>query len=121
MMMFSCTFYLPSFFQIRRCLLAVSKRTAKEELIAQDIKRLHSMGYAQELFRAMGGFSNFAISFTIISVLSGCLTLFYTGISNAGFTGGAIGWPVVTVFVVIVALGMAELASAYPTAGGLYY
>ncbi|MBA2283921.1 MAG: amino acid permease [Ktedonobacteraceae bacterium] len=69
----------------------------------------------------MGGFSNFAISFTIISVLSGCLTLFYTGITNSGFAAGAIGWPIVTVFVVIVALGMAELASAYPTAGGLYY
>lgn len=98
-----------------------TKRSAKEELIAQDIKRLHAMGYAQELFRAMGGFSNFAISFTIISVLSGCLTLFYAGITTSGFAAGSIGWPLVTVFVVIVALGMAELASAYPTAGGLYF
>ncbi len=57
--------------------MASSNRTAKEELIAQDIKRLHGLGYAQELFRAMGGFSNFAISFTIISILSGCVTLFY--------------------------------------------
>jgi amino acid transporter len=97
------------------------RSTAKEELIAQDLKRLHGMGYAQELFRTMGGFSNFAISFTIISVLSGCLTLFYTGITTSGFASGAIGWPLVTIFVLIVALGMAELASAYPTAGGLYY
>jgi len=101
--------------------LASTNRSGKEELIAQDIKRLHGMGYAQELFRTMGGFSNFAISFTIISVLSGCLTLFYTGITTSGFAAGSIGWPLVTVFVVIVALGMAELASAYPTAGGLYY
>jgi amino acid transporter len=101
--------------------LSLNSRSAKEELIAQDIKRLHGMGYAQELFRTMGGFSNFAISFTIISVLSGCLTLFYTGITTSGFAAGAIGWPLVTIFVVIVALGMAELASAYPTAGGLYY
>jgi amino acid transporter len=101
--------------------LASSNRSVKEELIAQDIKRLHGMGYAQELFRTMGGFSNFAISFTIISVLSGCLTLFYTGITTSGFAAGSIGWPLVTIFVVIVALGMAELASAYPTAGGLYY
>jgi amino acid transporter len=90
-------------------------------LLTRDIKRLHSLGYAQELFRTMGGFSNFAISFTIISVLSGCLTLFYTGITTSGFAAGSIGWPLVTIFVVIVALGMAELASAYPTAGGLYY
>ncbi len=101
--------------------MASSNRTTKEELVAQDIKRLHGMGYAQELFRTMGGFSNFAISFTIISVLSGCLTLFYTGITTSGFAAGSIGWPLVTIFVVIVALGMAELASAYPTAGGLYY
>jgi amino acid transporter len=98
-----------------------TNRSAREELIAEDIKRLHALGYAQELFRAMGGFSNFAISFTIISVLSGCLTLFYLIPINAGFTAASIGWPLVTIFVIIVALGMAELASAYPTAGGLYY
>src|SRR6266702_1723371 len=85
------------------------------------MQRLHTMGYAQELFRAMGGFSNFAISFTIISILSGCVTLFYLIPSTSGFAAASIGWPLVTVFVVIVALGMAELASAYPTAGGLYY
>src|SRR5215510_1347089 len=97
-----------------------SKAAHEQELIKQDVKRLHTLGYAQELFRAMGGFSNFAISFTIISVLSGCLTLFYLIPINAGYTAATIGWPLVTVFVVIVALGMAELASAFPTAGGLY-
>ena len=98
-----------------------SKPTTKDELIAHDMKRLHGMGYAQELFRVMGGFSNFAISFTIISVLSGCVTLFYITEINGGYSAASIGWPLITIFVVIVALGMAELASAYPTAGGLYY
>src|SRR5215467_11196022 len=93
----------------------------KEELIKRDIKRLHGLGYAQELYRAMGGFSNFAISFTIISILSGALTLFGTGINAAGPVAGTIGWPLVSIFVLIVGLAMAELASAYPTAGGLYY
>src|SRR5258708_18234618 len=106
---------------IGRCLLSVSKRSAKEELIAQDMKRLHGLGYAQELFRAMGGFSNFAISFTIISILSGCVPLFYLVPTTVGLAAASIGWPLITIFVVIVALGMAELASAYPTAGGLYY
>src|SRR5215469_10390654 len=106
---------------MRRYLVASTQRSTKEELIAQDIKRLHGLGYAQELFRAMGGFSNFAISFTIISVLSGCVTLFSLTTINGGYTAASIGWPLVTIFVVIVALGMAELASAYPTAGGLYY
>jgi len=86
-----------------------------------DAQRLHELGYAQELLRQMGGFSNFAISFTIISVLSGCVTLFSLTTIYGGFTAASLGWPLVTVFVVIVALGMAELASAYPTAGGLYY
>ena len=101
--------------------MSASKPSSKEELIAQDMKRLHGLGYAQELFRAMGGFSNFAISFTIISILSGCVTLFFLIPTTVGFGAASIGWPLVTVFVVIVALGMAELASAYPTAGGLYY
>ena len=101
--------------------MAVSKKQTKEEMIAHDMKRLHGLGYAQELFRAMGGFSNFAISFTIISILSGCVTLFYLVPTTSGFAAASIGWPLVTIFVVIVALGMAELASAYPTAGGLYY
>ena len=78
--------------------MAVSKKQAKEELIAQDMKRLHGLGYAQELFRAMGGFSNFAISFTIISVLSGCVTLFSLTTIYGGFTAASIGWPLVTVF-----------------------
>ena len=101
--------------------MATAKRPTKDELIAHDMKRLHGLGYAQELFRAMGGFSNFAISFTIISILSGCVTLFYLIPTTSGFAAASIGWPLVTVFVVIVALSMAELASAYPTAGGLYY
>jgi amino acid transporter len=101
--------------------LSDSKPSSKDELIAHDMKRLHGMGYAQELFRAMGGFSNFAISFTIISILSGCVTLFYLTAIDGGYSAASIGWPLITIFVVIVALGMAELASAYPTAGGLYY
>ena len=71
------------------------------------MKRLHGLGYAQELFRVMGGFSNFAISFTIISVLSGCVTLFYITEINGGYSAASLGWPIVTIFVVIVALGMA--------------
>src|SRR5438105_5118461 len=82
---------------------------------------LHALGYAQELRRGMSGFSNFAISFTIISILSGTLTLYGRGLNYGGPVMEAYGWPVVSVFVIIVGLGMAEIASKYPTAGGLYY
>jgi amino acid permease (GABA permease) len=86
-----------------------------------DVARLHSLGYAQELRRRMSGFSNFAVSFTIISVLSGCLTLYYFGMEYGGPVDLVWGWIIVGVMTTIVGLGMAEIASAYPTAGGLYY
>jgi amino acid transporter len=87
----------------------------------KDRRMLHALGYAQELSRRVSGFSNFAISFTIISILSGTLTLYSTGLNYGGFVEEAYGWPIVSVFVIIVGLGMAEIASKYPTAGGLYY
>jgi amino acid permease (GABA permease) len=86
-----------------------------------DVEKLHQMGYAQELMRRMSGFSNFAISFTIISILSGCLTLYAYGMNTGGPIIMNIGWPLVGIFVTLVGLSMAEVASTYPTAGGLYY
>ena len=69
----------------------------------------------------MGGFSNFAISFSIISILTGAVILYDYGLAWAGTAAVMIGWPLITVFVLAIAASMAELASAYPTAGGLYY
>ena len=69
----------------------------------------------------MGGFSNFAISFSIISILTGAVILYDYGLAWAGTAAVLIGWPLVTVFVLLIAASMAEIASAYPTAGGLYY
>src|SRR5437867_9247272 len=86
-----------------------------------DTDRLHQLGYAQELRRGMRTFSNFAVSFTIISILSGCLTLFAFGMRTGGSAEMTLGWLVVGFFVTLVALGMGEVASSYPTAGGLYY
>jgi len=93
----------------------------REELIRQDMRDLHALGYAQQLYREMGGFSNFAISFSIISVLTGAIQLFGYGLQFAGPVINTWGWPLVSVFVLCVAASMAELASAYPTAGGLYF
>ena len=86
-----------------------------------DVAKLHALGYAQELRRRMGGFSNFAVSFTIISILSGALTSYFIGMTYGGPVDLVWGWVLVGVMVLIVGLGMAEIASAYPTAGGLYY
>jgi len=79
------------------------------------------MGYAQELRRRISGFTNFAISFTVISILAGTLTSYYIGFANGGPIIMSWGWPFVSIMCLFVALAMAELASAMPTAGGLYY
>lgn len=94
---------------------------SREQIIQEDMRDLHRLGYAQQLFRQMGGFSNFAISFSIISILTGAILLFGFGLRFAGPLVNSVGWPLVSLFVLVIAASMAELASAYPTAGGLYF
>jgi amino acid transporter len=88
---------------------------------ASDKEILHQYGYAQQLLRDMGGFSNFAISFSIISILTGAVTLYGTGLNSGGPVVMGIGWPLVTLFVLFISASMAELASAVPTSGALYH
>ena len=97
--------------------MAVNERAAMTE----DEQRLHEMGYAQELRRRMSGFSNFAVSFTIISILSGCMTLYGYGMITGGPVAIVWGWPFVGIMTLMVGLSMAEVCSSFPTAGGLYY
>jgi amino acid permease (GABA permease) len=94
---------------------------APTDLLSDDERLLHQLGYAQELRRNMSGFSNFAVSFTIISILSGCLTLYGFGMNTGGPVLIVWGWPIVGVLTLFVGLAMAEVCSSYPTAGGLYY
>ncbi|MBA8818256.1 amino acid permease [Ochrobactrum sp. GPK 3] len=88
---------------------------------SEDIKVLHGMGYAQELQRSMSRFSNFAISFSIICILSGGINSFAQAISSVGGAGAGIGWIVGCLISGMFALSMAQIASAFPTAGGLYH
>src|SRR2546426_12453223 len=92
-----------------------------DEHIGRDEQRLAELGYKQELTRAWSSFTNFAISFTIISVLAGCFTNFSFAWTAGGPVGISIGWPVLCAFVLLVAFSMAELTSAMPTAGGPYW
>ncbi|WP_337267021.1 amino acid permease [Oryzifoliimicrobium ureilyticus] len=87
----------------------------------QDLQVLHSMGYAQELERRMSSFSNFAISFSIICILSGGINSLAQATAGAGGAAIGIGWPLGCLISGVFALGMAQIASAYPTAGGLYH
>ncbi len=97
------------------------RRAPREEQLSEDARDLERLGYAQQLFREMGGFSNFAVSFSIISILTGAVLLYGYGLKFAGPVVSSIGWPLVSVMTLMVAMSMAEIASAYPTAGGLYF
>jgi len=86
-----------------------------------DRQELHKMGYAQELNRKLSTFSNFAISFSIISVLAGALTTFYLPLLAGGPAAVTVSWIVIGGLALMVGMAMAEICSAMPTAGGLYY
>jgi amino acid transporter len=87
----------------------------------EDVKVLHNMGYAQELERRMSGFSNFAVSFSIICILSGGINSLAQATSGAGGIAIGLGWLVGCAMSLVFALAMAQIGSAYPTAGGLYH
>ncbi len=94
---------------------------ATGETLTADEQRLAELGYKQELSRGWSGFSNFAISFSIISVLAGCFTTYGQALNNGGPIAISIAWPLISLIILCVAFSMAELASAFPTAGGIYY
>ncbi|WP_083976592.1 amino acid permease [Kitasatospora azatica] len=89
--------------------------------VTADEQRLRELGYTQELARSLSGFSNFAVSFSIVSILSGCLTLYGFGMTTGGPAMITWGWPLVGLMTLCVGLAMAEICSAFPTAGGLYF
>jgi amino acid transporter len=88
---------------------------------AQDLSLLHALGYRQELARRLSGFSNFALSLSIICILAGGVTSFHLGLCSTGGASIGLGWPLVVLFALAVAASMGQLASSFPTAGGLYH
>src|SRR4051794_18597731 len=92
-----------------------------EQIQTDDERRLAELGYKQDLKRGWSSFSNFAISFTIISVLAGCFTTYGQAWNNGGPIAISWGWPIICGLILLVAVSMSELASRFPTAGGIYY
>lgn len=86
-----------------------------------DEALLAELGYKQELHRRMSGFSNFAVSFSIISILAGCITSYKIALVSGGPSTLVLGWLIVGIMVLSVSAAMAEVCSRYPTAGGLYF
>jgi amino acid transporter len=89
--------------------------------LSEDEATLAKLGYSQDLHRSWSGFSNFAISFSIISILAGCFTNFGAGFNNGGPISISWSWPILSVFILIIGFTMSELVSAYPTSGGIYW
>ena len=94
---------------------------ADTEIHNEDEATLARLGYKQELSRTWSGFSNFAISFSIISILAGCFTTFGQAWGNGGPIAISWGWPIISIFILIIGFTMSELVSAYPTSGGIYW
>jgi amino acid transporter len=95
--------------------------SADSAQLSDDEKHLAKLGYSQDLNRSWSGFSNFAISFSIISILAGCFTNFGAGFNNGGPISISWSWPILGVFILIIGFTMSELVSAYPTSGGIYW
>ena len=76
---------------------------------------------SQDLKRTWSAFSNFAISFTIISVLAGCFTTYGQAWNNGGPIAISWGWPLISIPILIIGFCMAEIVAKYPTAGGIYW
>ena len=89
--------------------------------LTDDEKHLAKLGYSQELSRSWSSFSNFAISFSIISILAGCFTTFGQAWNNGGPIAISWGWPIISAFILLIGFTLSELVSAYPTSGGIYW
>ncbi|GME31904.1 Amino acid/polyamine transporter I [Neofusicoccum parvum] len=86
----------------------------------EDAAVLASLGYKQELRRNFTLIEVFGIAFSIMGLLpSIASTLAYS--IPAGPAGLVWGWFVASAFIFVVGLAMADLGSAMPTSGGLYW
>ncbi|MBV9102179.1 MAG: amino acid permease [Candidatus Eremiobacteraeota bacterium] len=79
----------------------------------------NTLGYRQELARVLSLFDNFAVAFSYLSPMVGIYSLYTLGL---GTGGPRYLWtmPFVVGAMMLVALVLGELASAYPLSGGLY-
>ncbi|RZC58101.1 hypothetical protein C5167_005405 [Papaver somniferum] len=92
-----------------------------EAAVKADDSRLNQLGYKQELSRTLSALSNFAVTFSIVSVITGLTTTYNTGLTFGGPLTIIYGWPIAGFFTLIVGFSMAEICSPYPTSCGLYF
>ncbi|TPX59620.1 hypothetical protein PhCBS80983_g02374 [Powellomyces hirtus] len=86
-----------------------------------DEDQLATLGYKQELVRNMSLTSVYGATLSIVSMPAAAYPLIAYGLLNGGPAGILISWPIVGILSMCVGASMAEIVSAYPTSGGLYY
>ncbi|OCK78071.1 gaba permease [Lepidopterella palustris CBS 459.81] len=100
----------------RASITGVAEGLASED----DAAVLAKLGYKQELRRNFTMIEVFGIAFSIMGLLpSIASTLSYS--LPAGPAGLVWGWFVASMFIFFVGMAMADLGSAMPTSGGLYW
>jgi amino acid transporter len=101
--------------------MATPDTTPRPPDVDEDAAFLKTLGYNQDLTRVWSGFSNFAISFSIISILAGTFTTYGQAWNNGGPIAISVGWPLISIPILIIGFCLAELVSRYPTSGGIYW
>ncbi|KAJ3768959.1 amino acid/polyamine transporter I [Lentinula raphanica] len=89
--------------------------------IEESDKRLIELGYKPEFRREMSLFGVLGISFCAIGILTGSSAAFQAGLFSGGPLGLFWGWNICSFFMLLIALSQAEVCSAFPTMGGLYF
>ncbi|EPE02580.1 amino acid permease [Ophiostoma piceae UAMH 11346] len=86
-----------------------------------DDEVLAALGYKPEFKREFSLWTTFCVSFAVLGLLPSIASTLYYGMGYAGTPGMVWGWLIAMAFIQCIAMGMAELCSAMPTSGGLYY
>ena len=92
-----------------------------ERELSADDETLAALGYIPEFKREFTLWSTFCVSFSVLGLLPSFASTLLYGLGTAGTAGMVWGWIIAAFFILMVAMSMAELASAMPTSGGLYY
>ncbi|TEB34406.1 APC amino acid permease [Coprinellus micaceus] len=93
----------------------------KEEIKKADVRLLAQLGYKQEFKRDFKPIEVFGVSFSIIGLTPSIASVLFYSLPNGGGPAMVWGWLVASLLVLCVGMSMAELASAMPTSGGLYF
>ncbi|KAI0754561.1 amino acid transporter [Daedaleopsis nitida] len=86
-----------------------------------DDARLAELGYRGEFRREFSMFETIAFAFSIMAVIGGVSSTLSFGLISGGHVGMVWGWFIPCMFIMCIAVSMAELASSMPTSAGLYY